>query len=715
MTHNRSLVLWLSVLGLVAFWGLGLWQAITTSPTFDEGFTLIRGYAAWRTGHWLPIGHPPLAHTLAAAGVLLEPGLPDPASLPGWATDDYDVASRALLWERGLDAQRLLFLGRLPNLLVGLCLAALTARWARELFGWPGALIALLLHALSPNFLAHGALATTDVPLAFTFTLTLYAWRRYTRRPTPRGAWGLGLALGLALASKFSSFSLLPILAALALVETRRRRALAWLGPLWRAPLLAVPTLWATYGFHSAPYPLAAYFQEVVVFLSFARAPQTAYLLGQLSAEGWWYYYLVAFAVKTPLPVLGLGGLAVLNGRRWLARHSALWLPVALFFGATFLSRLNLGYRYLLPILPLVHLLAAGALGPARWRGGLVGLALVGQLLTTLAAAPRFIPYFNELVGSANGHRVLSDSNVDWGQDLPALAAYLAGRPVHLAYFGLADPGYYGITWAPLPAWPPPAATDFVPADPAPGLYAVSASNLSGVQLIDVNALSFFRGQTPLAVLNHAVFIYAVPERPPAATLVQCAPPTLSEADTARFLHGRPVRRVTVMCADALLQPPGPALTLFGAGQTPWLDLGPAVYESLGYKGEARYRVYRSEPRPAPAQPFALAPYLSLLRYEVAPGQLLTEWRVEAPAPTPVSIFVHLYDGEGALAAAYDALGVTVEHWQTGDVIVQRYRFDPPPAPGTYQLTVGLYSLAAGNDRYSTIPLQTVTFPASPR
>ncbi|HLB47148.1 MAG TPA: hypothetical protein VJL59_08975, partial [Anaerolineales bacterium] len=112
------------ILGFWIFFALSLAQLTSTSPTFDEGFTILRGYAAWRTGHIVPIGHPPLAHWLSALGVVLEPNLPDPRDLNGWYADKYDDASRDLLWHRRLNATRIVFLGRFPILLLGLILGA---------------------------------------------------------------------------------------------------------------------------------------------------------------------------------------------------------------------------------------------------------------------------------------------------------------------------------------------------------------------------------------------------------------------------------------------------------------------------------------------------------------------------------------------------------------------------------------------------------------
>src|SRR3990172_3448217 len=114
------------------------------------------------------------------------------------------------MWKHGLNASRLVFLGRFPILLLGVILGAVTARWAKDMLGWKGALVAFALHALSPNLLAHSAVATTDLPVAAFYVFTLYAFFRYSHTSTLPHSLLTGLMFGLALAAKFSALLLLP-------------------------------------------------------------------------------------------------------------------------------------------------------------------------------------------------------------------------------------------------------------------------------------------------------------------------------------------------------------------------------------------------------------------------------------------------------------------------------------------------------------------------
>ncbi|HLF02349.1 MAG TPA: glycosyltransferase family 39 protein [Anaerolineales bacterium] len=708
---------------LSAFFALSLSQLTSTSPTFDEGFTLLRGYAALRTGHLVPLGHPPLAHWLSATGVLLEPNLPDPRTLDGWYGDKYDDSSRDLLWHRGLNANRIVFLGRLPILFLGLILGAVTARWAKDLFGWQAAIAALAFHALSPNLLAHSALATTDLPVAAFYVFTLYRWHRFTLAPTAPNAALTGFMLGLALASKFNALLLLPTLVILGAIQLFRLRITNYGLRFLRYSAFIIPpsaflALWATYGFALNPYPLAQYIRELTDLTSLASEGHTAYLLGQLSLNGWWYYHLVVLAVKTPLPLIILITYAFWHilSHRALRWDFGIWIigfSSGLYLLATVtLFSLNVGYRYLLPALPLLHLLAASVAQSAIRNTNRVSrltfvVLLLWHLISTLSISPHFLAYFNELVGPANGYKVLSDSNLDWGQDLPALAKYLNGRRVYLSYFGLADPAYYGIKSDPLPAWPPPPETRFAPADPAPGLYAISASNLVGVQLDDPNTFAYFRDLKPLTVINYSIFIYEIPLRDPITIFAQCTPPILNQNAIAKLLDNRAVREITFDCATSRVIPSSTSLLLYPESQTPisTRSVQSPIFEWNRSDASTYYRLYRTSPA-SPSSPLFPSKYLSLLDFELTQEALTLSWRVDEPATPPVSIFVHFNWPDGALAEAYDALGFPAEQWQTGDVIIQRHPISPDLPPGEYPIVVGLYSLADGT-RYSEILITT--------
>lgn len=142
-------------------------------------------------------------------------------------------------------------------------------------------------------------------------------------------------------------------------------------------------------------------------------------------------------------------------------------------------------------------------------------------VVETVWIAPHFLSYFNALGGGPqNGWRVVADSNIDWGQDLKALADYVAqqnlGR-VRLSWFGSARPEAYGIDFEPLPGLPhyanlwnePPT---FDTQQPEPGVYVISVSNLAETSLEDKRFFAYFRERAPDAQIGYSVYIYKVGE-----------------------------------------------------------------------------------------------------------------------------------------------------------------------------------------------------------
>jgi hypothetical protein len=176
-----------------------------------------------------------------------------------------------------------------------------------------------------------------------------------------------------------------------------------------------------------------------------------SFLLGDAKLGGWWYFYLVALAVKTPLPLLlsGVVGLCLLA--RDGLREASTWrmAPVVLFVTllvfASLFSRINIGIRHVLILYPFLALGGAYALASVAraWprAGSAVAALLVAWQVSTLAMAyPDYFPYFNETV--SHPEHVLVDSDLDWGQDLRRLERRLAQLKVpsvSLAYQGTAD------------------------------------------------------------------------------------------------------------------------------------------------------------------------------------------------------------------------------------------------------------------------------------
>jgi 4-amino-4-deoxy-L-arabinose transferase-like glycosyltransferase len=533
------------LLGLM--FALAVTSADVKSPTMDEQNHIARGAAYLGTGDpRLSVEHPPLVNVLSALPVhlLLRPHLP--LDTVWWEAGEWYHFADQFLWEANANAEQIVFLARLPIIGLGMMLAALVFRWAGTRFGPWGGLLAATFCALDPNVLAHVRLSTTDIGGTFFAVSAAYALWRVSRRFSVCRALLAGLALGLAFVAKLSALLFAPILVVVFLLDGmpggpgRCRRLLGRAGLVGVLILLALLVVWAAYGFQvgrleeAGPLvPAPPYLRGVQAVLGFAGGGRPGYLLGQVGTEGWWTYFPVAVAVKTPLATLV--GLLVATA---LLFHSSartrddlfIVVPPAIFFLASTAARLNLGYRHLLPMLPflavhlarLVSLPFACCLVPlSRWLPARRVLAIVlaaWMASASLSIYPHFLAYFNLLGGGPeNGWRVLADSNIDWGQDLKGLEAWMMREGVErlrLAWFGSARPEYYGISYDLLPGLPhgfvlwsdPP----FDPANPEPGVYAISVSNLAGLVFPDPDLYLWFRSQEPTAKVGYSIFIFEV-------------------------------------------------------------------------------------------------------------------------------------------------------------------------------------------------------------
>ena len=255
-----------------------------------------------------------------------------------------------------------------------------------------------------------------------------------------------------------------------------------------------------------------------------------AYLFGRYSTEGWWYYFPIAFLVKTPVPTLLLGFWGVMtlvrdDARRW--DHGLLLLPPAVFFSAFILSEGKaIGLRYLLPIYPFLFVVAGASQtawsATRRWRRRAV-MGLCAALLTTTGIHPDHLAYFNDMAGGPDGgHRILVDSNLDWGQDLKGLKTWMDERGVarvKLSYFGSVDPALYDLDYDWLPSYVLPNRGATVVELPTTGWIAISVTNRVGVYM-DMyghgkGLFEWLDAYEPVARIGHTIWVYRIPNETP--------------------------------------------------------------------------------------------------------------------------------------------------------------------------------------------------------
>jgi len=560
--------------GAAVYATLAITSMRVKSATFDEAAHLPAGYTYLKLRDYrLNPEHPPLVKTLAALPLLTMPVQLKPDD-EAWALRRQWEFGRRFLY-RWNDADRLLFRGRLTIVALGILLAAAVFFRAGRHWGLPAAALALFLFVLSPDMLAHGQIVTTDMGAALFIFLSVVAFERLIDRATWPRLLAVGLAVGAAIATKFSTLVLGPILGALAVLAVLSRDPIhrAWRKDavqeiadrgaraahvarlLAAIAVMALIVLWASYGFATSLSPdpaVAAAFDWSRVsgragvvdgamnaarslhlvpeayafgFLRFFQHSEArpTFLLGRLSDHGFWYYFPVTFALKTPLALIGLLILSMATLRlhaETVRTELFLWLPVIIYFAMACALGLNIGHRHLLPIYPFLFVIAGRCATLAAIRiPAILSSASVLVLAGWYGAAaarvhPHYLAYFNELAGGPeNGYRYLVDSNLDWGQDLKGLKPWMDANGVShvkLSYFGTADPEYYRIPCELLPGQmlPPPRE---VVREVRPGdVVAVSATNLQGVYLEpeDRPLMERLRAQKAVASIGHSIRIY---------------------------------------------------------------------------------------------------------------------------------------------------------------------------------------------------------------
>jgi hypothetical protein len=239
------------------------------------------------------------------------------------------------------------------------------------------------------------------------------------------------------------------------------------------------------------------------------------------------WYFPAAFLIKSTLPFLILLGLtiAVMLRGQWHRRREVLFLtvpPLFIFLLCTS-SDLGIGYRHLFPMFPMLYILIAGCAAylVSKYPKSIYafGALLIWQFVTTAAARPGLLAYANEAWGGpSKSHLYLSDSNVDWGQQLKAVRQYLEtdpSQPCYFAYFaqGPVDFRDYGIDCRVLPTgsalWAGLDTMRFGNDPNVAGTVLISDGVLAGADIPGKeNPYAQFRSIRPSAVIDRGVYAY---------------------------------------------------------------------------------------------------------------------------------------------------------------------------------------------------------------
>ncbi|MBE2220677.1 MAG: phospholipid carrier-dependent glycosyltransferase, partial [Anaerolineae bacterium] len=511
---------------LLFFWRI--WSATNQqSITLDENIHIFSGVLYWQEKQLSSVvQNPPLINALIGLPVQLVFSPQLPIDFPVWQNKNWWKISRVFLWDANDNGLAMIAVGRLMISWLALLFGALIYRWSAQLFHTRlSGLFALFLFTFDPNILTHSSLATTDLGIAFFLTLAAYMIWRYwdVKKGSIPKYFLVGVCVGLAFSAKFTGVLLIP---ALLIIAIYRGVTSQFKWKTWGRMTLEIMG-WLLIGI--SLFMLVYRFQLETLLADYAwqRTHQleghAAFLLGELRTTGWWYYFPLIFVIKTPLvtQVLLLFSLVLLLIKRQF-RWQLLW-PLLLaggIFSAGLTSRVNIGYRYLLPMLPFLFVVM-GQLAVTGYLKNKAGqlFVIASILILTLVsfnAHPHYLAYFNSLAGgSDNGWRIAVDSNIGWGQDIQRLGEYMVEQEletINVAAFGLSSLNDYGIQGKDLnfPVKSEKLADEFYPNWPAPGVYAISVTELFGIYSLEPERYHWFLERTPDEKVGYSLFVYDV-------------------------------------------------------------------------------------------------------------------------------------------------------------------------------------------------------------
>jgi isoprenylcysteine carboxyl methyltransferase (ICMT) family protein YpbQ len=300
--------------------------------------------------------------------------------------------------------------------------------------------------------------------------------------------------------------------------------------------------------------PLAQYFTGFFMVFGRVAGGNTTYFFGQVTNQSFREYFPIVFLIKEPISTLilllisisvgitmflksfspargemprpwrggGVGAKKIWkNVKNYLDRHiteTTMLLFIALYAYVSVTGNLNIGFRHLFPILPFMYILIAKeitvlgtrlAKNTRKYYFATVAVLLLWLAAGTAFAYPYYLAYFNEMIGgSKNGYKYVTDSNVDWGQDLKRLEKFVDENgidKIRVDYFGGGDVKHYlgdkAVIW-------------HADSGQEPGWYAISATFLQNSLWYKITEgkpdYQWLREQEPYANIGHSILIYKI-------------------------------------------------------------------------------------------------------------------------------------------------------------------------------------------------------------
>jgi len=507
------------ILLLSIFLLVNISSILVKSISNDELVHISAGYSYWKTFDMrMNKEHPPLVKLLSGIPLLvLQPEIH--LDSPRWKQGREWEFGAEFIFFSNTNTDQLIFWARLPIILLGILLGMYVFRWAKELYGDAAGIFALLLYVFSPNILAQSRFVTTDLGITCFSFITIYYFWKFCNKKMLRNLILTGVFFGLALSSKFTGIYLFGIIALLGagwlyltyrhkkileiIVLKDTKALIVWICAIFG---IGVFVLLCTYFFINSIY----YLRGLLAVIQHSGRGHNSFLMGMYSTTGWWYYFVIAFLIKTPISFIAIlmASIGLYKKSKFSKNDLFLILPVIVFFLSFVFNNINIGIRHILPVYPFLFVFVSRLTTvEVSWkkilRIGIV-ICLISFIISSVLIFPHYLSYFNVLIGGpTQGHKYLSDSNIDWGQDLKGLKPWMDSKGVDnitMSYFGKDSRDYRGIIWNELKC------------GPQTGIIAISAARLIGFNEKDAECTKWLHSHTPIDHIGYSIKIYDIAE-----------------------------------------------------------------------------------------------------------------------------------------------------------------------------------------------------------
>jgi prepilin-type processing-associated H-X9-DG protein len=521
---------------------LGLAQIVSTysqiAVTYDEPWHVAVGLEQLQFGTYTyEYQAPPLARWFIATGPYLAGSrLPGHRSIVREGANVLFVDGNSAL-ASGMGYQRNLALARAGVLPFFVLLCIVTFVWAKRWYSPDAGLWAVGILSMTSPILGHAGVATIDIAGAAGMVVGLYVFLRWLEKPDLLHSLLLGVGIAFALMTKLSSLGFLPPCLLVGFLFWRPRLSFKSVAVAAISLFLSV---WACYGFSvlplepywgphprideilkahqwlepawraamTTPFPLSELVLGIRDISRHNSQGHESYLLGEFRLTGWWSFFPIVLAVKTPIGLLALSAMGLLAAAWRIRGDPKMRTLTALFmliiFAVCMTSRIDLGVRHILAVYPLLAILAANLIASSRgWRAFLV-IALVGWIgVDAVRAHPDYLAHFNEFAGP-HPERLLAESDLDWGQDIGRLSRRLRelnAPSVAIKYFGSAPLENAGL----------PPFRELDPRDPTTGWIAISLHYLYLEHAHD-GSFDWLKRYTPRERIGKSIDLFYLPE-----------------------------------------------------------------------------------------------------------------------------------------------------------------------------------------------------------